>query len=194
MCIPFLNQSTFSLVSHVHTPMKHYDYQKTLKELLNHSVDTYRKGNRKPDSYFDESQLKWMAENGIKVMDLYDFAEDFVSGGEPDFETFLLIHDVRRNYLLHVQKRETSSELLDPDSLPAKTDAVEGIEWLPRILPKAKAKLKGELPPDIMFCCGGDRRFFKTHDIHPAEFLRVVWANMEDDAATIAWVKTRSSE
>ena len=94
-------------------------------------------------------------------MDLYDFAEDYVSGGEPDFETFLLIHDVRRNYLLHVQQGETSSDVLDPDAIPAKTDAVEGIEWLPRILPKAKAKLRGELPPEMMFCCGGDRRFFK---------------------------------
>ena len=174
--------------------MKHYHYQKKLRELWEHAVATYRNGNRDANTYFDNNQLEWMAENGLKIMDMYDFAEDYVSQEEPDFETFLLIHDVRRNYLLHVQKGETSAEVLDVDSIPAKTDQVEGIEWLPRIIPKAKAKLKGELPPEMMFCCGGDRRFFKTHDIHPAEFLRVVWANMEDDSKTIAWVKQRSSE
>ncbi len=174
--------------------MKHYDYQKTLRQLWELAVATYEKGNRKPETYFNPDQLAWMLKNGVKVMDLYDFAEDFVSGGEPDFDTFLLIHDVRRNFLLHMQNGVSSKKLLDPEKIPAKTDAVEGIEWLPRILPKAKAKLRGELPPEMMFCCGGDRRFFKTHDIHPAEFLRVVWAHIDDDAATIAWVKQRSNE
>jgi len=42
-----------------------------------------------------------------------------------------------------------------------------GIEWLPRIIPKTKAKLRGELR-DLMYCCGGDRRFFQAHSIHPA--------------------------
>lgn len=174
--------------------MKHYDYQKTLQSLWEYTVSTYQKGNRDPQSYFNDAQLSWMAANGLKVMDFYDFAEDFVSGGEPDLATFLLIHDVRRNYLLHIQGGQTSDKVLDPDTIPAKTDQVEGIEWLPRIIPKAKAKLRGELPPEMMFCCGGDRRFFKTHDIHPAEFLRVVWSHIDNDAGTIAWVKARSSE
>lgn len=174
--------------------MKHYDYQKTLKELWSYAVETYRNGNRDPQSYFSEEQLTWMRANGLKIMDFYDFAEDFISGGEPDFETFLLIADVRRNYLLHIQEGKTSDALLNPDALPSKTDAVEGIQWLPRIIPKAKAKLRGELPEQIMYGCGGDRRFLKTHDIHPAEFLRVVWANIDNDNGIIEWVKTRSTQ
>ena len=174
--------------------MKHYNYQKSLLQLWEYTVETYQKGNRKPDTYFSDEQLAWMASNGLKVMDLYDFAEDFVSGGEPDFSTFLMISEVRRDYLLHIQKGKTSDTQLDSANLPAKTDSVEDIEWLPRIIPKAKAKLRGELPPETMYCCGGDRRFFKMHDIHPAEFLRVVWAYMDDDAASIAWVKTRSAQ
>jgi hypothetical protein len=76
--------------------------------------------------------------------------------------------------------------------MPAKTDAIEGIEWLPRLIPKTKAKLRGELPCSLMYCCGGDRRFFQAHDIHPAEFLSLVWRNGDNDAATIAWVVQRS--
>ena len=171
--------------------MTHYNYQKDMRSLWEYAVKTYEGGNREPSSYFSKDQLAWMDANGLKVMDLYDFAEDFVSGGEPDFETFLMISEARRDYFLHVQKGVTSTEVLDTDTLPAKTDKVDGIEWLPRILPKAKAKLRGELPPEIMYCCGGDRNFLKTVDFHPAEFLRLVWAHIDDDAATIAAVKAR---
>lgn len=173
--------------------MTHYDYQKNMRALWEYAVQTYQSGNREPSSYFSKEQLEWMDANGLKVMDLYDFAEDFVSSGEPDFETFLMISEARREYLRFVQKGEKSTQVLDVDTLPAKTDEVDGIVWLPRILPKAKAKLRGELPPEIMYCCGGDRKFLKEWDLHPAEFLRVVWANMDDDAATIAWVKTQKS-
>ena len=75
--------------------------------------------------------------------------------------------------------------------MPAKTDAVRGIEWLPRLIPKAKAKPRGELPSSLMYSCGGDRRFFRGHDILPAEFLSLVWRNENNDAAIIDWVARR---
>jgi hypothetical protein len=68
---------------------------------------------------------------------------------------------------------------------------VDGIVWLPRILPKTRAKLRGELPASMMYGCGGDRRFFKENDILPAEFLALVWRAADDDGAIIAWVKAR---
>jgi hypothetical protein len=44
-----------------------------------------------------------------------------------------------------------------------------------------------------MYCCGGDRRFFKAHDIFPAEFLSLVWRHEGDDAGVVAWVSRRSA-
>jgi hypothetical protein len=44
-----------------------------------------------------------------------------------------------------------------------------------------------------MYCCGGDRRFFKAHNILPAEFLSAVWRHEGDDRAVIEWVKRRSA-
>ena len=82
--------------------------------------------------------------------------------------------------------------MLNVDAMPPKDAAIEGIEWLPRIIPKTKAKLRGELPESLMYCCGGDRRFFRAHDIHPAEFLSLVWRHENDDAAIVAWVVRRS--
>ena len=102
-----------------------------------------------------------------------------------------MIHDVRRAYLREQQNGTTSSGMLDPTTLPAKDSDAEGIRWLPRIIPKAKAKLRGELHPDVMYSCGGDRNFLKTNDIHAAEFLRVVWENEDNDQAIVDWVVNR---
>jgi hypothetical protein len=40
-----------------------------------------------------------------------------------------------------------------------------------------------------MYCCGGDRRFLKEHDIHPADFLRAIWASGGDTAKLLAYVQ-----
>jgi hypothetical protein len=99
---------------------------------------------------------------------------------------------VRRDYFLNVQRGHASGVVLDESKLPSKTDAIRGIEWLPRIIPKTKAKLRGELPPSLMYSCGGDRKFLKAHDILPAEFLSLVWRNENNDAAIVEWVVQRS--
>ena len=104
-------------------------------------------------------------------------------------------HEPDERFNLGIYK--TSSEkylMLQLESLTAKTDAVQGIAWLPRLIPKTKAKLRGELPASLMYCCGGDRAFFKEHDIHPAEFLTLVWRNGDNDTATIDWVLRRRQE
>ena len=67
------------------------------------------------------------------------------------------------------------------------------MRYLPRILKKARHKLRGELDPDIMFGCGGDRNFLSSHgDIHPADFLRNVWAAGDDDAKIVAYLRSQS--
>jgi hypothetical protein len=45
-----------------------------------------------------------------------------------------------------------------------------------------------------MYCCGGDRKFFKEHNILPAEFLALVWRHGTDDAALVDWVLRRRAE
>jgi hypothetical protein len=133
-----------------------------------------------------------LAANGLTAQHLYDYAEDQVAGGEPGYDRALGIELVRRDYFLNVQHGEASGAVLEEAALPPKTADVRGIAWLPRLLPKARAKLRGELPASLMYCCGGDRKFFKAHDILPSEFLGLVWRNLHDDEAVIEWVVTRS--
>ncbi len=173
--------------------MDHYSYQKTLKAIWEDAVAKYEAGNREPDSYFDEVTQAELASVGLNTMDVYDYAEDFVTREEPDFETFLLVSAARRDYFLTVQEGKPSDQVIASEGLPPKDAEIKGIVWLPRIMPKAYAKLKGELPAETMYGCGGDRNFFKNNNIHPADFLRAAWAYEDDASKLIDWVVAQRS-
>jgi hypothetical protein len=169
------------------------NFTRDFRAIYDHAVALYAKGQRGADTFFDAGQLSFLAANGLTAQHIYDYAEDHVAGGEPGFEQALAIELVRRDYFLNTQGGVPSPAVLDQASLPAKSEAVRGIEWLPRLIPKARAKLRGELPASLMYCCGGDRRFFRTHQIAPAEFLALLARHEGDDQAVIDWVVARIS-
>jgi len=171
--------------------MKHYDFADKFHALYDNAVKTFSAGQRDQGKFFSADEQAFLAANGISVQAMFDYAEDHQGYGEPGYDRALAIETVRRDYFLNVQGGKASPTVLDVAKMPAKTDAVKGIEWLPRLIPKTKAKLRGELPTSLMYSCGGDRNFFRTHDIHPAEFLSLVWRNGDNDAATIDWVVQR---
>jgi hypothetical protein len=138
---------------------------------------------------FGASEREFLKSIGATPQEIFDFVEDTFYGGEPGAETTLLVTAVRRDYFLTVQKGQHSDRLIDMDALPAKSAELAGIEWLPRIIEKAKAKLRGEMPPDLMYVCGGDRAFLREHNIHPADFLREVWAAGNDLGRIVDYVK-----
>ena len=73
--------------------------------------------------------------------------------------------------------------------LPLKTDAVDGIAWLPRLMVKARLKLRGEMPSDLMYGCGGDRPFLRRMGTTLPGFLELVRDSGDDDRAIIEAVK-----
>ena len=172
--------------------MKHYDFTQKFHALYDQAVALYAKGQRGAEGFFKPDDQAWLAANGLTPQHLYDYAEDQNNAGEPGYDNALGIELVRRGYFLAVQGGQASAAVLDETKLPSKEEKLRGIDWLPRIIPKAKAKLRGELPPSLMYCCGGDRRFFKTNDILPAEFLAAVWRCEHDESAIAAWVERRS--
>lgn len=173
--------------------MKHYDFADKFRALYDKAAKLYASGNTDQATFFTDDEKAFLAANGITVQNMFDYAEDQQNYGEPGYDRALAIETVRRDYFLNVQGGKPSSHVIDVAKMPAKTDAVRGIEWLPRLIPKTKAKLRGELPSSLMYSCGGDRNFFRTHDIHPAEFLSLVWRNGDNDEATIDWVVKRST-
>ncbi|MDB6093739.1 MAG: hypothetical protein JWM32_1301 [Verrucomicrobia bacterium] len=171
--------------------MKNYDFAARFHLIYDHAVALYSKGQRDASTYFDATQLAFLAANGITAQHMYDYAEDQLNGGEPGYDNALAIELVRRDYFLNAQGGKASKQVLDESKLPAKTEAIQGIEWLPRIIPKAKAKLRGELPASLMYSCGGDRKFLKANDILGAEFLSLIWRNENNDSAIVDWVVKR---
>lgn len=161
--------------------------------LFRRCVEAYRGGNADFGSYYGPEDIAFLKSIGHKPRELFDFVEDLVDEGTPCESTALLIAAVRRDYLLTVQKGELSAHEITKDDLPTFGDLLDGEAYFPRILTKARAKLRGELDPDIMFGCGGDRKFLRDHgDIHPADFLRHVWASGDDDAHIIEYVRAQS--
>jgi len=159
--------------------------------LFDSCCATYRHGSRELDRFFSGEDLAFLATIGYQPREFFDFVEDCCDDGEPTASTSLLVAAVRRDYFLTVQKGVTSTKVLVRDDLPTFGDALDGLVYLPRVLAKARAKLRGELDPDIMFGCGGDRKFLRTHGgIHPADFLRHVWAAGDNDHKLAAWVKS----
>jgi hypothetical protein len=168
-----------------------YQWAAYFGEMFVDCCEAYEDGNKNYDEWFEPEGLAFLKSIGAKPREIFDFVEDCVAaeGNEPTPETALLVASVRRDYYTVIQKGVESTKVVKPADLPAKTDAMEGIVWLPRIIAKAEAKLRGEMDPDIMFGCGGDRAFLSEHNIHPADFLRQVWAAKGDAQQILNYVK-----
>lgn len=171
--------------------MNNYEWTKEFKSLYDKALSLYQEGRRGSETYFDKGETAFLDSIGTTPQEIYDFAEDAANYGDPDYSTALLITAARRDYFMTIQQGKKSGKVVSADQLPAKTDKLEGIEWLPRIIAKAKLKLRGEMAPEIMFGCGGDRRFLSSHNIHPADFLRVVWSAKDELSVIVEYVKQR---
>ena len=162
--------------------------------LLRRCVTAYRSGNANFQSYYEPEDLAFLQAIGYKPRELFDFVEDLVDDGAPSESCALLIAAVRRDYLLTQQKGVLSKHEITTADLPTFGDTLDGKAYFPRILSKARAKLSGELDPDMMYGCGGDRKFLREHgDIHPADFLRHVWASGDDDEHIIEYLRSQST-
>lgn len=168
------------------------DWNDQFLTLYQDCLNLYRSNTQNLAEYYTGSDLEFLSSIGYKPREFFDFVEDFVNVGAPSPSTALMVASVRRDYFLTVQKgiADDSSPLLASMDLPTFGDELDGIVYLPRIIMKARAKLKGLLDPDLMFCCGGDRRFLQDHgNMHPADFLRHVWAAKDDDMAIARFVR-----
>lgn len=161
-------------------------------ELFNRSVERYRSGESDYTKYYDPSDQKLLDSIGYRPREFFDFVEDYCDEGTPSPTDALLVAAVRRDYFQVVMKGETREPSVTRDNIPTFGDDFQGMAYLPRILAKARAKLSGELDPDLMFGCGGDRNFLRQNGgLHPADFLRQVWAAGDDDSKVLDWIRSQ---
>jgi hypothetical protein len=168
--------------------MKSDVWTTSLRTIYDKAVTLYRDGKRGDATYFSPEEMRFLASIGLRSINVYDYVEDFVSAGEPDWDTYLLIVAVRRHYFIFEQKHSGSLNEIRPDELPPKRATLAGITWLPRIIKKATCFLEGALCHDIMYGCGGDRHFLREHRLHPADFLKAVWSAKGDDQKILDFI------
>ena len=150
----------------------------------------YKAGNFDYEKDYTEEDLKFLESIGYKKREFFDFVEDYVDESVPSPTTALLVASARQDYFLTIQEGRWSDKALTRDDVPSFGEELEGMAYLPRIIAKAEAKLRGELDPDLMYGCGGDRNFLsKNGGIPMADFLRHVWAADGDHSKIAAWVK-----
>ena len=69
---------------------------------------------------------------------------------------------------------------------------MDGIAWLPRLIVKARLKLRGEMPAELMYGCAGDRPFLRRMNTDLPEFLKLVRDQGDDDRRIVDAVKRQA--
>jgi hypothetical protein len=165
------------------------NWQTPFRAVWDRAVKAWQAGRRSPKTLFNGEDTAFLATIGCTPQELFDFVDDGQRYGEPDFETTLAVAAIRRDYFRNVMNGKPTGRTISMDDLPAKSAQVDGIAWLPRLIEKARAKLRGEMPADLMYGCGGDRPFVRDMNMTLAEFLKLVWDCGDDRRRIIDTVK-----
>jgi len=165
------------------------EWKEQFAAVYQRGVAAWKQGRRTAATMFQKEDVVLLAGIGCTAQELFDFVDDGQRYGEPDYNTALAVAEIRRQYFLEVLRGRASGRTIRMDDLPAKSAEVDGIAWLPRLIEKARAKLRGEMPDDLMYGCGGDRAFFQRVHMTAPEFLKLTWASGADDRRIIETVK-----
>ena len=165
------------------------DWKHELRAVWDRAVSAWQAGRRAPSAMFTPPDVEFLAGIGCTAQELFDFVDDGQRYGEPDFDTTLAVTAIRRDYFLKVMGGQPTGRIVTMESLPAKSAEVDGIAWLPRLIVKARVKLRGEMPADLMYGCAGDRPFLHEMNMDLPGFLKLVWDSGDDDRRIVNAVK-----
>lgn len=146
--------------------------------IFREAVERFHTNPRvQPATMFESAEVEFLSSIGYRPEEMYAYVADYAMTGAPTPSTALLIASVRRAFFLTTQRGiHGNAKPVTAAELPSELDEFQEIPYLPRIIRKAEAKLFGTLDPSIMFYNAEDRNFLKEHgNIHPADFLNVVW-------------------
>lgn len=167
-------------------------WEQEFRAVWNRAVKAYESGADSAATCIPPADRAFLASIGVTAQELFDFAEDWVGYSDPPLEEVVRVTAIQRGYFLKDRAGKPPGPPPDSRGLPAKSDEVDGIAWLPRLIVKARLKLAGQLPPDLMYGCGGDRPFLRRMRVGLAEFLQKVRDSGGNDRAVIDFVKERA--
>ncbi len=146
--------------------------------IFREAVERYHASpHRQVENFFMPDEVELFTSIGYYPTELFPYIRDYATMGNPSPSTCLLIAAARRSFFNISQRgRRGQTQFLLESQLPRESETFQDIPYMPRLIRKAEAKLHGILDPSVMYYCEKDRTFLAEHgDIHPADFLYLVW-------------------
>ena len=127
------------------------DWKTQFRDLFYRGVERYQKGRRSPETMFEDDEPTFLESIGCSTQEMFDFCDDYIRWGDVIYEHVEEVQAVRLDYFANDLKSQPAARRMEMGEFPAKTDEIAGIVWLPRLIVKARAKLEGALPADLMY-------------------------------------------
>ena len=127
------------------------EWKTQFRDLFFKGVKRHEAGRQSPEMMFDGGEPAFLESIGCSTQEMFDFCDDFVGWDDVIYEHVVELQAVRREHFLNTLNSQPAARRMGMDEFPPKDAEVEGISWLPRLIVKARAKLEGALPTDLMY-------------------------------------------
>ena len=127
------------------------DWKQRFRGLFNEGVERHKAGRQSPNAMFEEVDIEFLESIGCSSQEMFDFCDDYVRWDDVIYDHVEELQAVRYEHFIKELNGQPADTRMEMSEFPAKADEVEGIEWLPRLIVKARAKLAGQLPADLMY-------------------------------------------
>ena len=121
------------------------------REVFDAGAQRRKEGCNEPGAMFESAELAFLESIGCSAQEMFDFCDDYVGWDDVIYEHVEALQAVRYEYFVQELGSQSASYRMEMGEFPPKDAEVEGIAWLPRLIVKARAKLAGQLPADLMY-------------------------------------------
>ncbi len=128
-----------------------HDWKTQFRAVFDAGVQRRKEGSNEPVAMFERDEVAFLESIGCSAQEMFDFCDDYVGWDDVIYEHVEALQAVRYEHFVEELDSQPAAHRMEMDDFPAKTDKVEGIAWLPRLILKARAKLAGQLPADLMY-------------------------------------------
>ena len=127
------------------------DWKTQFRDLFITGVERHKTGRQSPDTMFGADEIQFLESIGCSSQEMFDFCDDYVRWDDVIYDHVEELQAVRYEHFVEELDSQPAAHRMEMHEFPAKADEVEGIAWLPRLIVKARAKLAGQLPADLMY-------------------------------------------
>jgi|TARA_B100001971_G_scaffold6592_1_gene5485 hypothetical protein len=127
------------------------DWETKFREVFDAGVGRSKTGCDDPDAMFEPDEVSFLVSIGCSAQEMFDFCDDYVGWDDVIYENVVELQGVRRDHFKNGLNSQPAILRMEMHEFPPKDAEVEGIAWLPRLIVKARAKLAGQLPADLMY-------------------------------------------